>query len=950
MITPATTRSCAPPGVVIHAEITTDGADIVMLPTGPTDGIMRAGAHIQLMTPTSRASDPPGALLMPLSWPAVVQLAFTYGPAWSPGPMLTEWISAQVSARTDWAQTELPYIPPEGLTPYSWQADAARMIMAHGVYLEDEPGCGKSASSLLGLANREAAGLPALPVIAVVPTSTIDQWIEHVRRWVPHWRVVAWTGSPAARARLVNAADVYVVGYEMCGRDAGPDAEANGKAPLLNINAASVIADEAHFLKNPNALRSRAVRRLARDAAVFIPLSGTPITHTVLDMYPALSALEPKAIVNRDRYEARYILKTPGRDGEQIIGLNPFREEEFRTILLGRTRRIAKADVLDFLPPKAYTVRTVELPPQWRRAYDDIEAKMLAALPESGVLKAIDVLSQITRLSQLASCAADVETIWEVDEGTGEFREKQKVTLREPSWKVDVLLEILAERRGHPLVCFAVSKPLVEMAGAAAERAGYRVGYIVGGQSRGVRTEAQRAFQAGELDVICVTIASGGTGLDLYTGDCAVFLQRDWSLVNSSQAEDRCFGVGTPVLTPQGWRPIETLSVGDCVITHTGETKSVIDAWSQQSTRMMTEIRITGQTPVTCTADHEFMLRDGTWRAAEHLRPGDWLALPGNSVTRELTKLCFEGARIADTHVNSAGRTQRSGRVKHAPEIIPITDDFLYTLGYFAGDGFSNVDEGKGRFISFSGNTTNKLAALDRCQRWATTMGLSGKRRYASQGTGCEQRYYSAEWAYWFRDAFGHTAQHKKLPKWLFTLNPRQTNVVLAGLSDSDGYHRNGGNRCEYSTTSLVLAAHVAIMVTRAGMAPSVTRGSTNQYIIGFEGPTGPRSAGRVQNVLLRHPKKTNGVRERVYDITVADDKTFVVGGVVVHNCHRLGSERHSQIDIIDIIAKNTIDTRVRQVLREKAGHLSELVQDRRIVTQLLGGASVTRIPPRKTA
>lgn len=47
---------------------------------------------------------------------------------------------------------------------------------------------------------------------------------------------------------------------------------------------------------------------------------------------------------------------------------------------------------------------------------------------------------------------------------------------------------------------------------------------------------------------------------------------------------------------------------------------------------------------------------------------------------------------------------------------------------------------------------------------------------------------------------------------------------------------------------------------------------------------------------------------------------------------------------IIDIISANTIESRVRAVLRERAGQLADLVQDRRIVAELLGGASITQL------
>jgi SNF2 family DNA or RNA helicase len=45
-------------------------------------------------------------------------------------------------------------------------------------------------------------------------------------------------------------------------------------------------------------------------------------------------------------------------------------------------------------------------------------------------------------------------------------------------------------------------------------------------------------------------------------------------------------------------------------------------------------------------------------------------------------------------------------------------------------------------------------------------------------------------------------------------------------------------------------------------------------------------------------------------------------------------------VQVIDIVAKNTVEARVLSVLREKAGNLADLVMDRRIVEGFLGGRS----------
>jgi hypothetical protein len=70
------------------------------------------------------------------------------------------------------------------------------------------------------------------------------------------------------------------------------------------------------------------------------------------------------------------------------------------------------------------------------------------------------------------------------------------VDLKAPSWKVDALLEVLEERQGgparSPVLAFAPSRQLMELAGQAAEKAGLRVGYVLGGQAAGARTRTSR--------------------------------------------------------------------------------------------------------------------------------------------------------------------------------------------------------------------------------------------------------------------------------------------------------------------------------------------------------------------------------------------------------------------------------------------------------------------------
>lgn len=533
----------------IYGELSADHREIFLVAGGTaTDEIAYAAKLLQTLTPLCKVTDPPGAIVLPASWPAVVQLAHVYGDAWCPSADLSAWVTEQVLART--TPTANRYKSPDGMTPYPWQLEGAAMIAATGhALITDEPGTGKTATAILGLVERWAEYLNSKvipdiePILVICPASVVDHWVRSFRTWAPHWRTAGWRGPK--RKQLLGEVDVYVTSYDT----ARIDAPSASKGALVELQPRALVIDECHLIKNHQAQRSLAVRRLAKHASAVIGLSGTPITHHPADLWPMLVALEPGAWPNRDRWVTRYCQTVPGDYDEQILGLSPYTEPEFRLTLLGQHRRVAKADVLADLPDKVYSVRTVELPAAHRKAYDQFEATMLAELPDDGgELSVMSVMAQFTHLAAMASAPADVRITTEVrtskETGLEEEIEHVHLDLKAPSWKVNALLEVLEERPGQPVLAFAPSRQLMQLAGAAAAEAGLRVGYIVGGQSMGARDAAVTSFQAGELDLMCATTQAGGVGLTLTAAGTVVFLQRPWSLVDSIQAEDRAHRIG----------------------------------------------------------------------------------------------------------------------------------------------------------------------------------------------------------------------------------------------------------------------------------------------------------------------------------------------------------------------------------------------------------------------
>jgi len=526
------------PRYQVHGEIHADGETLILFGTG---NIVEAVGRLHLLTPHFTATDPPGGLRVPLRWPVVCQIAGEMGPSWLPGPRLREWIGEQVLLRAN--PPELTHQTPAAEPPpRSYQLAGARLIAATASGLiNDDPGTGKTLTTLLGLRELQARGrLPlAAPLLVICPASVVDSWVRDARRWFPELRAVAWRGPKRAELEA-GRHGLLVASYDTASRDV-----AAGR--LKHVRA--VVIDECHLIKSPKSARSKAALKLARTADAVVAISGTPITHHAGDLHQALKALDHISWPSRERFDTRYLDIVAGDYSDDVIGLNRFREPEFRRCLFGTHRRLAKEDVLPELPPKIYTERVVTLPSEARRAYDEMARDMLARLEDGQQLPAFEVLAQLRSLLALANSACDVEIVHgpDVDDDTGLPKIHVHVHPREPSWKIDELVDVLDERAGRQSLVFAPSKQLIKLAGARLAKEGYRASYVTGDETQAQRTRTIAAFQAGELDTLCCTTGAGGVGITMTAASVVVFLQRPWAYVEATQAEDRAHRIGSEV-------------------------------------------------------------------------------------------------------------------------------------------------------------------------------------------------------------------------------------------------------------------------------------------------------------------------------------------------------------------------------------------------------------------
>ena len=497
-----------------------------------------------------KTKDGTGEVVVPLTWAMVTQLSklmeeHSYG--WCPDPGLNKWIEQEFIRRhTEYSEVSDLKFPVSGLgwTPMPHQLAGAFVgALNKRFFFCDDMRTGKTRTALLAMAELEARGEDVFPALVVCPASVVDPWREELEAAFPDWPAASYLGPN--RRRLSSRYKIYVTSWNTFRADMKH--EKDELPPLLNfIVPKTVVYDEAHALCNVKTKQSIAAKQLARVTEFAFMMSGTPITHDVGGFWTALNVLDIRSFPDPDRYKDRYTDRYHNDYGADTVeGLSPATLAEFHLLLQGSMRRTAKSDVNPDLLPPCYSTRVVEIPPAYRSSYDEMAEDMIAHIPDTiEPLEVMGVLAQLQRLTQLASAACDVEVQMELEEREdnplfGQLVPKYHVTMREPSWKVDELMAVMDESRGSPLTVFSPHTQLTRMAGARAEREGYKVGYIDGTVSSKVKTAYRLAYQAGELDLMCCNVTAGGVGLTLNRGDTVIFLERPWAFWQAHQAEAR---------------------------------------------------------------------------------------------------------------------------------------------------------------------------------------------------------------------------------------------------------------------------------------------------------------------------------------------------------------------------------------------------------------------------
>ncbi len=392
---------------------------------------------------------------------------------------------------------------------------------APGCVLADDMGLGKTIQTASLLRARASGG----PALVVAPASVSSNWVIELARFVPSLRVRWFNEERSLDLAKLEGGDVVVVSYGLLQRRSEAFAARRW---------ATLVLDEAQYVKNVAAQRTDAVRSLPRDFTV--ALTGTPLENHLGELYSIVDLAFPSLLGDEGTFRERF--RRPiegGRDETRLAALakllGPF--------LLRRTR----AAVLAELPPREEITEMIDLAPDESKRYLALrKACELELSKERKRAKAgkaprgetpaqfkIALLAALTRLRQLA---CDVRLVDPAFEGSS-----TKITRA-----VELVSEIASEG-SHALVFSQFTTLLTRVREALAET-GLRVGYLDGDTPTTKRREVVDRFQAGELDVFCVSLLAGGTGLNLTKATYVIHLDPWWNPAAEEQATSRAHRMG----------------------------------------------------------------------------------------------------------------------------------------------------------------------------------------------------------------------------------------------------------------------------------------------------------------------------------------------------------------------------------------------------------------------
>jgi len=402
--------------------------------------------------------------------------------------------------------------------PFPHQVEAIEYITKKvNIPLFDEQGLGKTKIVIEALCNNMEQGIID-GALVICKKHLIENWKDEIETH-SHLKYIVLRGSANEKGtKFMGYSHFYIINYESV------IGEAERLKMFLKIRKMAIVLDESHKIKNPNAKATKATLALRDLAKKRIIITGTPIANKPLDLWTQFYFLDNGDLLGNDykKFEKTYSVNLKGVD----LTEQKDRFKNLREIILSNSIRRLKEDVLE-LPEKIYIDKYVEIKGQQKKTYAQLKKELCIEITNIDGEKIIDesseLLKKLLRLAQIAS------NPFLVDKAYNETPAKFPL--------LDALVENILEAKEKVIIwsCFVDNIRILY-------RRYKKLGSLMlyGDIPIEKRSEIIRQFRnKNEVRILIANPAAAREGLTLTSANNAIYLDRNFNLVDYLQSQDR---------------------------------------------------------------------------------------------------------------------------------------------------------------------------------------------------------------------------------------------------------------------------------------------------------------------------------------------------------------------------------------------------------------------------
>lgn len=413
--------------------------------------------------------------------------------------------------------------------PYKMQCEGARDLALGKNFLADDPGLGKTTTSLC-----TAALLQSRRTLVTCPPGVMEHWARSaVKSGLP----AAVGGSvaiikPTGKVPDLPETGVVITSSSLVANRYDLELLLESWQPTL------LIYDESHNSRTFSSKQARVLRRLSRYCTKAVPASGTAAMATPLELAAQLDIsgkLEPLFGSFTD-YRARFMRKTMYGWKPNKSRLHELREILDEQVWVRRTK----------VSKKKWKPQTVDIDTE---AYEESLSEVYASIDEW----LIEFQEENGRFPSNDKESPDGDEVGDWSFGRGDItsRLRQAAGLAKVPAAARIIARHFAQHPQNedgtwpePLIVWAHHHSVIEAMNEAAKTQGFEPKIIDGTVSTKKRTLIEDEFQAGRVPLLIGSIIAAGVGITLTRSYKSLFVEIDWTPANMIQAGDRQDRIG----------------------------------------------------------------------------------------------------------------------------------------------------------------------------------------------------------------------------------------------------------------------------------------------------------------------------------------------------------------------------------------------------------------------